>query len=62
MTIDTPATLKVLARTNDVAKARRLTLNAIEREARGASSLQALQTQIERLMQELTITEKNITS
>lgn len=61
MTLDTPATLKALARTNDIAKARKLTINALEREARGAGSLQALQAQIERLMQELTIAEKNIT-
>ena len=60
MTIDTTPTLAALGRMNDIAKARKLTLSAIEREARGAGSLQALREQIERLMQEMSIVEKNI--
>lgn len=59
MTLDTPATLKALARTNDIAKARKLAINAIEREARSTSSLQALQAAIVDIFNKLQIAEAN---
>ena len=59
MTLDTPATLKALARTNDIAKARKLAINAIERETRSTSSLQALQAAIAAILKDLDIAEAN---
>lgn len=59
MTLDTPATLKALAKTNDIAKLRRLAINAIEREGRSASSLQGLQAAIIDIFNKLEIQEKN---
>jgi hypothetical protein len=43
-----PEITKALARTNDIAKARKLALVAIDRAAREASSLEALRAAIER--------------
>jgi hypothetical protein len=59
MTLDTAATLKALARTNDIAKARKLALNAIERETRSAHSAQALTAIIQDILLRLEIEEKN---
>ncbi len=59
MTLDTPATLKALARTNDIAKARRLAINAIDREARSNSSLSGLQAAIADILNKLQIAEAN---
>lgn len=42
-----PEITKALARTNDIAKARKLALVAIDRAAREASSLEALRAAIE---------------
>ena len=58
-TLDTTATLKALARTNDIAKARKLALNAIERETRSAHSAQALTAMIKEILVKLEIAEKN---
>lgn len=60
MTLDTPATLAALHRTNAIAKARKLAINEIIREARGASSLQALRDTIDRISAELGINENNV--
>jgi hypothetical protein len=60
MTLDTPATLAALHRTNAIAKARRLALNEIDRESRNASSLQALRDAIDRINAELAINEANV--
>jgi hypothetical protein len=62
MTLDTPATLAALHRTNAIAKARRLALSTIERETRGASSLETLRIMIERTLAELAIIERDAIS
>jgi hypothetical protein len=62
MTLDTPATLAALHRTNAIAKARRLALSTIEREARSASSLETLRIMIERTLAELAIIERDAIS
>ena len=59
MTLDTHATLKALGRMNDIAKLRRLAINAMEREARSTSSLQELQAAIVDIFNKLEIQEKN---
>lgn len=59
MTLDTPATLAALHRTNSIAKARKLALNEIICEARNASSLQALRDAVERIEATLQIREAN---
>lgn len=58
MQLDTPETIKALARTNDIAKVRKLALSTIERESRNASSLQALRAIIDGVMAELAINER----
>jgi hypothetical protein len=62
MTLDTPATLAALHRTNAIAKARRLALSTIERETRSASSLETLRIMIERTLAELAIIERDAIS
>lgn len=57
MQLDTPETIKALARTNDIAKARKLALSTIERESRNASSLEALRLVIDQAMAALTMAE-----
>lgn len=61
-TLDTPATLAALHRTNAIAKARRLALSTIEREARSASSLEALRTMIEQALADLSTIEREAIS
>lgn len=60
MTLDTPATLAALHRTNAIAKARKLAINEIIRESRNASSLQALRDAIDRIGAELGVNESNV--
>jgi hypothetical protein len=60
MTLDTPATLKALAKTNNIAKARKLALSTVYREARSASSLEALRATIDSVLAELATAEHNI--
>jgi hypothetical protein len=62
MTLDTPATLAALHRTNAIAKVRRLALSTIEREARSASSLETLRVMIERTLAELATIERDAIS
>ena len=62
MTLDTPATLAALHRTNAIAKARRLALSTIEREAREAATLETLRVMIERTLAELAIIERDAIS
>lgn len=62
MTLDTPATLAALHRTNTIAKARRLALSTIEREAREAATLETLRVMIERTLAELAIIERDAIS
>ena len=59
-TLDTTATLAALGRTNDIAKARKLALNAIEREIRSGAGEQALRESIARILRECDIREANI--
>ena len=58
-TLDTSATLKALARTNDIAKARKLAINAIERETRCDHSAQTLKALIQDILRKLDIQEAN---
>lgn len=58
-TLDTPATLAALHRTNAIAKARKLALSTIEREARSASSLDGLRVVIEGVLADLAVIERN---
>lgn len=60
--LDTPATIAALHRTNSVAKARKLALSTIEREARDASSLEALRVMIERTLSDLATIEREAIS
>jgi hypothetical protein len=62
MTLDTPATLAALHRTNAIAKVRRLALSTIEREAKSASSLEGLRTIIEKALSDLAIIERDAIS
>lgn len=61
-TLDTPETIAALHRTNAIAKARRLAVNTIEREARAASSLEALRAIIEQTIADLATIERDAIS
>jgi len=58
MNLNSPATLIVLHRANEIAKARRLALNTIYREAQGASTVEAVQGVINRALTELAAAER----
>lgn len=58
MNLNNPATLIALHRANEIAKARKLALSTIEREARGASTVEALQAAIDRALAELATAER----
>jgi hypothetical protein len=58
MNLNNPATLIVLHRANEIAKARKLALSTIEREARDASSIEAMQGVINRALTELAAAER----
>jgi hypothetical protein len=58
MNLNNPATLIALHKANEIAKARRLALNTIEREARDASSIEAMQGVINRALTELAAAER----
>lgn len=60
--LDTPETLAALHRTNAIAKARKLALNTIDREARNASSLEALRSIIEQTLTQLDTIEREAIS
>ena len=60
--LDTPETIAALHRTNAIAKARKLALSTIDREARGASSLEALRVIIERTLADLATVEREAIS
>ena len=59
-TLDTIATLKALARANDLANARRVALNRIMYELRILHSAEAIKSTVEALMVELATVESNI--
>ena len=61
MNLNSPATLIVLHRANEIAKARRLALNTIYREAQGASTVEALRSAIDRVLTELATAEREAT-
>ena len=58
MNLNNPATLIAIHRINEIAKARRLALNTIDREARAASSIEALRIVIDRALAELATAER----
>jgi hypothetical protein len=58
MNLNSPATLIVLHRANEIAKARRLALNTIYREAQDAATVEALRSAIDRVLLELAATER----
>jgi hypothetical protein len=58
MNLNSPATLIVLHRANEIAKARRLALNSIYRLARDASSIEAVRSAIDRVLAELAAAER----
>jgi len=58
MNLNNPATLIAIHRLNEIAKARRLALNTIDREARAASSIEALRIVIDRALAELAAAER----
>jgi hypothetical protein len=58
MNLNSPATLIVLHRANEIAKARRLALNTIYREAQDASTVEALRRAIDRVLLELAAAER----
>lgn len=58
MNLNNPATLIALHRANEIAKARKLALSTIEREARSASTFEALQAVINRALAELATAER----
>jgi hypothetical protein len=62
MNLNSPATLIVLHRANEIAKARRLALNSIYRLARDASSIEAMQGVINRALAELAAAEREALS
>jgi hypothetical protein len=62
MNLNNPATLIVLHRANEIAKARRLALNNIYRLARDASSIEAVRSSIDRVLAELAAAERKITA
>lgn len=58
MNLNNPATLIALHKANEIAKARKLALSTIEREARNASSIEAMQGVINRALVELAAAER----
>ena len=58
MNLNNPATLIALHKANEIAKARKLALSTIEREARDASSIEAMQGVINRALAELAAAER----
>ena len=58
MNLNNPATLIALHKANEIAKARKLALSTIEREARDASSIEAMQGVINRVLAELAAAER----
>lgn len=58
MNLNNPATLIALHRANEIAKARKLALSTIEREARDASTIEAMQGVINRALVELAAAER----
>jgi len=58
MNLNNPATLIVLHRANEIAKARRLALNTIYREAQDAATVEALRSAIDRVLLELAAAER----
>jgi len=58
MNLNNPATLIALHKANEIAKARKLALSTIEREARDASSIEAMQGVINRALIELAAAER----
>jgi hypothetical protein len=58
MNLNSPATLIVLHRANEIAKARRLALNSIYRLARDASTVEAVRSEIDRVLAELAAAER----
>jgi hypothetical protein len=58
MNLNNPATLIALHKANEIAKARKLALSTIEREARDASSIEAMQGVINRALVELAAAER----
>jgi hypothetical protein len=61
-TLDTTTTLGVLARTNDLAKARKLALHAILRSSREAGSLEAFRTHLDSILSDLEVLEQEVFS
>jgi hypothetical protein len=58
MNLNNPATLIALHKANEIAKARKLALSTIEREARDASTIEAMQGVINRALTELAAAER----
>ena len=58
MNLNNPATLIALHKANEIAKARKLALSTIEREAREASTVEALRSVIDRALAELAAAER----
>jgi hypothetical protein len=58
MNLNNPATLIALHKANEIAKARKLALSTIEREARDVSSIEAMQGVINRALTELAAAER----
>ena len=58
MNLNNPATLIALHKANEIAKARKLALSTIEREARDASTIEAMQGVINRALAELAAAER----
>ncbi len=58
MNLNNPATLIVLHRANEIAKARLLALNTIYREAQDAATVEALRSAIDRVLLELAAAER----
>ena len=58
--IDTPETLKALARTNDIAKVRKLALHKINLMSRSGCSVEQLREAIEAILVEADTVERNI--
>jgi hypothetical protein len=58
MNLNNPATLIALHKANEIAKARKLALSTIEREARAASTVEALRIVIDRALAELAAAER----
>ena len=58
MNLNNPATLIALHKANEIAKARKLALSTIEREARDASTIEAMQGVINRALIELAAAER----